>query len=196
MEDHQILSKKSPFRYIALALYVIALGVDIYEFVNELSGGTTFLYVNLALFIFDIVFGIFLIYGLIRRNLTILNLLLIIFKVYDGTYYVVQSLSSIDAGHINTLDQVSSYLCVAAGVLSFITLFFFSLHYYFEKKRFWFWVENTMFLTGIILLAAVIISICNITINQVRNSLFGEVLFMCIQTFAIYFVCLYVQDYE
>ena len=196
MEEKDLLPKHSPSRYIAIVLYFIALGVDIFRFVLETSAESfsTFSFVVLA---FDVVFGVFFLLGVIKRNFKLLNLMLIIFKVFDGTYYIFFSAMRIDEGSLNTLDRVMTDFCTVAGFLSLATLLLFCLHYYLEEKKYWIGVKISIILTGIILAVACILAIINV-VNEDSLGLeyMGEVLFMCMQTFAIYAVCEYVDNKE
>ena len=181
-------------RVIAMVLYFIAIAIDITRFVFQLMSGEFILY-DMAVLIFDTLFGMTLLFGLFKRNYSLIDLMLVILKVYDGTFFILNSLMKIDDGHINTLDFTTNMFLVAAGVVSLLTFVFFCFHYYFEENKYWKWIESTVFLTGLLLLFAVILSAINYFDQQVEWFYVVEIIAMCVQTFAIYFVCRYVQDY-
>ena len=162
MEDQNkvLLPKNRPSRYIAIVLYFIALAVDIIRFVLEINK-EGFLFFSFTILVFDVIFGVFLLIGLIKRNFKWLNLMLIIFKVFDGTYYILSSMVSLDSGHYNILDQVITDFCIVAGFLSFFSLLLFCMHYYSEEQRFWKALKISIIITGIVLGIAFIMSLIN-----------------------------------
>lgn len=184
----------SPERIIAMVLYLVAITMDIGRFIFQLVSGEFLLY-DMAVLIFDTLFGMALLFGLFKRNYSLIDLMLVILKVYDGVFFILNSLTKIDNGHINTLDFTCNMFLVAAGVVSLLTFVFFCFHYYFEENKYWKWIESTVMLTGLLLLVAVILSAINYFNQQVKWFYVVEVIAMCMQTFAIYFVCRYVQDY-
>ena len=169
--------------------------MDLARFGYEVKDGAM-LYYDIAVFALDLIFGIALLWGLIRRNFALIDLMLVILKVYDGTFFILKSLARIDAGHINLLDQISNYFLLGAGILSLITLLFFCFHYYYEKNRFWNWIMITVILTGFLLLVSSVLSIINHVANGIDWPDIIEASFMCVETFAVYFVCRYVRNYE
>ena len=185
----------SPMRLAALIFYIFAVIVDIFRFSFEVASGT-FLYYELAVIIFDTVFGFALVFGLFKRNYGLIDLMLVILKVWDGTFFILNNLMKFDNGHINYLERMTNDFLLAAGILSLTTFFFFCLHYYYEENKYWHWIEFTVFLTGIALLGATIVSIINCTTGDIQWFNVMEIVAMCLQTLAIYFVCRYVQDYE
>ena len=122
--------------------------------------------------------------------------MLVILKVWDGTFFILNSLNKIDSGHINTLENITNDFLLVAGVLSLTTFFFFCLHYYFEENKYWHWIEFTVLLTGIALLGATIVAIINCVGGGIQWFNVLDIVAMCFQTLAIFFVCLYVSDYE
>ena len=121
---------KAPrMRIAAIILYMITITVDIVRFVFSIVDGI-FSFYDLAALLFDTFFGIVLLFGLFKRNYSLIDLLLVILKVYDGTFFILNSLMRIDNGHANTLDFVSNMFLVGAGVVSLITFIFFCFHYY------------------------------------------------------------------
>lgn len=185
----------SPMRLAALVLYIFAVSVDIFRFSFEVASGT-FLYYELAVIIFDTVFGFALVFGLFKRNYGLIDLMLVILKVWDGTFFILNSLMKFDNGHINSLERITNDFLLAAGILSLTTFFFFCLHYYYEENKYWRWIELTVFLTGIALLGATIVSIINCSTGGIQWFNVMEIVAMCLQTLAIYFVCRYVENYE
>jgi len=185
---------KSPMRIIAIVLYSIAIVADIGRFIFQMTSGTFALY-ELAVLIFDTFFGLALLFGLFKRNYSLIDLMLVILKVYDGTFFILNSLMKIDNGHINTLDFTSNMFLVAAGVVSLITFIFFCFHYYYEENKYWKWIESSVMLTAILLFVAAVLTIVSYVNNQVNWFYVAEILAMCMQTFAIYFVCKYVEKY-
>ena len=185
----------SLMRLLALILYIFAVAIDIFRFSFEVASGT-FLYYELAVIIFDTVFGFALVFGLFKRNYGLIDLMLVILKVWDGTFFILNSLNKIDDGHINNLERVTNDFLLAAGVLSLTTFFFFCLHYYFEENKYWRWIEFTVLLTGIALLGAAVVAIINCAQGGIQWFNVFEIVAMCFQTLAIFFVCLYVSDYE
>ena len=186
---------KSPERIVAMVLYSIAIAIDITRFVFQIQSGEFLLY-DMAVLIFDTLFGIALLFGLFKRNYSLIDLMLVILKVYDGVFFILNSLEKIDHGHINTLDFTSNMFLVAAGVVSLLTFIFFCFHYYFEENKYWKWIESTVLLTALLLFVSVVLSTINYINQQVDWFYVVEIIAMCVQTFAIYFVCRYVQDYE
>ena len=182
-------------RIIAMILYFVAIFIDVGRFVFQVMDGEFLLY-DIAVLTFDTLFGIALIFGLFKRNYSLIDLMLVILKVYDGVFFILNSLTKIDNGHINTLDFVSNMFMVAAGVVSLLTFIFFCFHYYFEENKYWRWIESTVMLTGLLLLVSVILATINFINQEVDWFYVVEFVAMCMQTFAIYFVCRYVQDYE
>ena len=192
----KVLPKEfSPMRLAALILYMVAIVVDIFRFSFEMASGT-FLYYELAVITFDTIFGLVLVFGLFKRNYGLIDLMLVILKVYDGTFFILNSLNKIDTGHINLLERLSNDFLLTAGIISLITFFFFCLHYYFEENKYWRWIEFTVLLTGVALLGATIVSFINCLNGGVQWYSVLEIVAMCFQTLAIFFVCLYVSDYE
>ena len=185
----------SPMRLAALIFYIIAVAVDIFRFSFEVASGA-FLYYELAVIIFDTVFGFALVFGLFKRNYGLIDLMLVILKVWDGTFFILNSLMKLDNGHINYLERITNDFLLAAGILSLTTFFFFCLHYYYEENKYWHWIEFTVFLTGIALLGATIVAIINCTTGDIQWFNAMEIVAMCLQTLAIYFVCRYVENYE
>ncbi|MBE6134314.1 MAG: hypothetical protein E7178_06605 [Erysipelotrichaceae bacterium] len=185
----------SPMRLTALILYIFAVAVDIFRFAFEVADGA-FLYYELAVIIFDTVFGFALVFGLFKRNYGLIDLMLVILKVWDGTFFILNSLMKFDNGHINSLELITNDFLLAAGILSLTTFFFFCLHYYYEENKYWRWIEFTVFLTGIALLGATIVSIINCSTGGIQWFNVMEIVAMCLQTLAIYFVCHYVENYE
>ena len=196
MEPSRTLPKeRAPVRIVAISIYIFAVVLDLIRLIFQFQE-TQVVYYELAVLVFDAVFGIALIVGLLKRNLALIDLMLVILKVYDGTFFILNSLMRIDSGHINTLDRISNYFLIAAGVVSLITFFFFCLHYYFEENKYWKWIIFTVLLTAILLLVSAIISTINFAQGNVGWFYVVEILAMCLQTMAIHFVCRYVQDYE
>lgn len=185
----------SPMRLAALIFYIIAVAVDIFRFSFEVASGA-FLYYELAVIIFDTVFGFALVFGLFKRNYGLIDLMLVILKVWDGTFFILNSLMKLDNGHINYLERITNDFLLAAGILSLTTFFFFCLHYYYEENKYWHWIEFTVLLTGIALLGATIVAIINCTTGDIQWFNVMEIVAMCLQTLAIYFVCRYVENYE
>lgn len=185
----------SPMRLLALIFYILAVAVDIFRFSFEVAGGA-FLYYELAVIIFDTVFGFALVFGLFKRNYGLIDLMLVILKVWDGTFFILNSLMKFDSGHINTLERITNDFLLAAGILSLVTFFFFCLHYYYEENKYWHWIEFTVFLTGIAFIGATTVAIINCASGGVQWFYVMEIVAMCMQTIAIYFVCRYVENYE
>lgn len=185
----------APARYFATGLYMLALGIDIFHFIYE-TVNYGFTYYGFTILFIDVIFGFFLIYGISRRNLKLLDLMLIIYKVFDGTYFMIVGSRRIDAEHFNMLDSIASYLVALAGIVSFITLLFFCLHTYFKNRKFWTCVKISIIVTGIILAVAVALMVTNVILEPGLEFYYmTEVLFMCMQTFVIYAVCEYVDNY-
>ena len=152
MEPSRTLPKeRAPVRIVAISIYIFAVVLDLIRLIFQFRE-TQVVYYELAVLVFDAVFGIALIVGLLKRNLALIDLMLVILKVYDGTFFILNSLMRIDSGHINTLDRISNYFLIAAGVVSLITFFFFCLHYYFEENKYWKWIIFTVLLTALLLL--------------------------------------------
>ena len=185
----------SAMRLAAIIFYIFAVTVDIFRFSFEVASGAFLLY-ELAVIIFDTIFGFALLFGLFKRNYGLIDLMLVILKVWDGTFFILNSFMKFDSGHINYLERITNDFLLAAGILSLTTFFFFCLHYYYEENKYWKWIEFTVFLTGIALLGATIVAIINCTTGDIQWFNVMEIVAMCLQTLAIYFVCRYVENYE
>ena len=107
MEPSRTLPKeRAPVRIVAISIYIFAVVLDLIRLIFQFRE-TQVVYYELAVLVFDAVFGIALIVGLLKRNLALIDLMLVILKVYDGTFFILNSLMRIDSGHINTLDRIS-----------------------------------------------------------------------------------------
>ena len=113
----------SIMRLSAIFLYIFAVVIDIFRFAFEMASGT-FLFYELAVIIFDTIFGLALLFGLFKRNYGLIDLMLVILKVWDGTFFILNSLTKIDTGHINTLERVTNDFLFVAGILSLTTLYY------------------------------------------------------------------------
>ena len=90
-----IIKNKHIAYYLAIVLILISLLVQVVEFI-AVSMLDRFLLENLFAFLFEIVTNGFLIYALITKNNALIEVSLIVLKVFEGTYYPLRSFQRLD----------------------------------------------------------------------------------------------------
>ena len=116
--------------WLAISLISIALIVSINEFIF-LSLQQGFLYENLFSFIFEFVTNGMLIYALIRRKSVLVEIALVVLKVFEATYYPLRSCQRLDflleANNVPSFYIISHALFAIGAFSLLIALIFYCL---------------------------------------------------------------------
>ena len=91
-----LIKNKHVARMLAIVLISIALIIESIEFFSELQA-EGFLFENLFAYIFEIVTNGLLIYALITKKPQLIEIAIIVLKVFEGTYYPLRSSQRLDA---------------------------------------------------------------------------------------------------
>ena len=145
---------------LAIILISIALVLETVEFAFDCTTGA-FLFQNLFAYIFEVVTNELLIYALIRKHPPLIEIALVVLKVFEGTYYPIKSCERLDslllAQDGSTLDIVSHILFAISAFSLLFGLIFYCIYKLSDKIKYWdimkFWVLiASFFMFGITIL--------------------------------------------
>ena len=135
-----LIKNKHVARMLAIVLISIALIIESVEFFS-VAFEDRLLFENLFAYIFEIVSNGLLIYALIRKKPPLIEIALIVLKVFEGTYYPLRSSQRLDAllaSEASTFSIVTHILfAIAAFSLLFGLVFFCIYKLKDESIKFW-----------------------------------------------------------
>ena len=157
-----LIKNKHVARMLAIILILIALILESVEFFSELHA-EGLLFENLFAYIFEIVTNGLLIYALITKKPPLIEIALIVLKVFEGTYYPLRSSQRLDAllaSEASTFSVVTHVLfAIAAFSLLFGLIFFCVYKLRGEKVRHWDLMKVWVLIASIFMFAIVILYI-------------------------------------
>lgn len=157
-----LIKNKHVARMLAIILILIALILESIEFFSELHA-EGLLFENLFAYIFEIVTNGLLIYALITKKPPLIEIALIVLKVFEATYYPLRSSQRLDAllaSEASTFSIVTHILfAIAAFSLLFGLIFFCVYKLRGEKVRHWDLMKVWVLIASIFMFAIVILYI-------------------------------------
>ena len=169
LEKFNLIKNKSYAHSLAILLIVVALILQTIEFVANAAGGK-FLFETLFAYIFDFTTNILLAYALLRNKVVLIEIALVVLKVFDGTYYPLKSCQRLDAlmivEEIPTFYLVSHILFAVAAFSLLLALICYCTYKVRDNVRFWS-IMKIFVLVATVFMAAVAVLYC---IESARNS--------------------------
>ena len=129
--EFNFINNKELAKQLAVILLSIALFFVIAEFIcNILYKG--FYFEDLVGYVFEFLFNGSLIYALIRKKTTLIEITLVLLKVYEGTYYPLRSAQRLDTlnmySNASQFDISTHILFAIAAFSLLIALFLFCIY--------------------------------------------------------------------
>jgi len=156
-----IIRNKHIAYYLAIVLILISLMIQVVEFI-AVSMLDRFLLENLFAFLFEIVTNGFLIYALITKNNALIEVSLVVLKVFEGTYYPLRSFQRLDTliyGGGSDFYIVSHILFASAAFSLLLALIFFCIYKYKDTVKHWSAMKIAILVAAFFMLLIVIIYI-------------------------------------
>ena len=171
---------------LAVILICIALAVETVEFIT--SSIDYFLYQSLFAFLFEIITNGLLIYALLRKKPVLIELALVILKVFEATFYPLESCERLDA--LLRIDQIDTFYIVTHvlfAIAAFSLLFgliFFCIYKlkdnikYWDIMKIWVLVASVFMAVITILYAIEIVKNDNMSWEEILEPIALSILFL------------------
>jgi len=139
-KSFNLIKNKHAAYLLAIVLIIIALAIETVEFISESILGV-FLFENLFTYIFELVTNGLLIYALIRRNSILIEIALVVLKVFEGTFYPIKSCERLDslllAQDGTTFDIIAHILFAISAFSLLFGLICYCIYKYANKIKYW-----------------------------------------------------------
>ena len=184
----------------AIVLITIALLISINEFIF-LCIQDGFLYENLFAFVFEFSTNGMLLYSLIRKKSVLIEIALVVLKVFEATYYPLRSCQRLDMLILlEGLPQfyVVSHSLFAVGAFALlIGLIFYCLFKLWGKRIFWDIMKLWVLLSSVFMFIMSIVYIVEVSTNsQMQWEEMLEPITLCILFLGMFMTYEYVEEIE
>ena len=134
-----LIKSKALARGLAIGLIAAALAVMTLEFILDIVF-EGFYFENLFAYFFELVFSGGLLYAIIVKNPPIIEICLVVLKVFEGSYYPLRATQRIDAilnSNVSNFELANHLLFALAALLLLIALIFFCIYKYKNLLKYW-----------------------------------------------------------
>lgn len=163
-----LIKNKFIAHLFAIILISIALIIETVEFAFECTSGE-FLFQTLFAYIFEVVTNGLLIYALIKKYPPLIEIALIVLKVFEGTYYPIKSCERLDslllAQEGSVLDIVSHILFAISAFSLLFGLIFFCIYKLNDKIKYWDIMKLWVFIASFFMFGIAVLYIIDFAIN-------------------------------
>lgn len=172
-----LIKNKHVAYYLAISLIIIALLIETAEFIIECVEGN-FNFVGLFAYIFEIVTNGLLIFALVKKFNVLIELALVILKVFEATFYPMESCERLDklliTADVSTFYVVTHVLFAVTAFSLLFALVFFLIYKLKDKVKYWDIMKIWVLLASFCMLVTLILYI--IEINKNEDMQFEELL--------------------
>lgn len=163
-----LIKNKHMAYLLAITLITIALIIETVEFVFSCFS-EIFLFQDLFAYIFEVVTNGLLIYALISKKSVLIEIALIVLKVFEGTFYPIKSCERLDslllAQDGSTLDIVSHILFAISAFSLLFGLIFFCIYKYKDDIKYWDIMKLWVFIASAFMFGITILYIIDFAVN-------------------------------
>lgn len=191
-----LIKSKEAARLLAMFIISITIVLETVEYFVDLRHGFT--YERLFPYVFDMIANIFIVGTLIAKKIALIEVALIVLKVFDGTYYPFVSAQRLDALLMTqhyTVESITYYVLFAtAAFLLIVALFFFCVFKYNNSRKAWDVMKMFIMGSAVLMLVAIGLYIHEITIGNVH---WENILEPCCLFFlftGMFLTCEYVEE--
>lgn len=184
----------------AIVLIGIAILISINEFIF-LCIQQGFLYENLFAFVFEFVSNSLLLYSLIRKKTVLIEIALVVLKVFEATYYPLRSCQRLD--QLSLFDNMPQFYVISHSLFAvgafalLIGLIFYCLFKLRGKRIYWDIMKLWVLLSSVFMLVMSILYIIEVYSNP--NMVWEEMLepvTLCILFLGMFMTYEYVEEIE
>lgn len=198
IKDFNLIKDKYRARKIAIVFISVALLFSSLEFIFGLTFGH-FRYENLFAFLFELLANGILILAVVKMNVELVEIALVVLKVFEGTYYPLRSSQRLDAllakQVIDPFDIGIHILFAIAAFSLLFALIFFCIYKYNNKKKQWDIMKWCIIVSTVMMLASVVMySVYIATHNGNEWREIFEPLSMTMLFIGMFATCEYVEE--
>lgn len=191
-----LIKSKELSRMLAIIILSITLVLETVEFIVETQHGFTF--ERLFPYVFDLIGNIFIISTLIAKKIGLIEVALIVLKVFDGTYYPfigAQRLDMLLMTENYSLESVAYFIIFAtSSFLLIFALFFFCVFKYNGSRKAWDIMKIFILGAAVAMLVAIALYIHQITVRNVEWESILEPCCLFLLFTGMFLTCEYVEE--
>lgn len=196
-KEFNLIKNKGAARLLGIITISIALLIVTLEFIFTTTfEGFTF--ENLVTYLFELIVNGVLIYSLIIKKPTLIEISLVVAKVFEGTYYPIRSAQRLDIlvrSEVDTLEVVSHIFFAVTAFSLLVALLLFCIYKVLDKKVFWDAMKISILVsTSLMLISTVFYIITTIMYQGLGWEEILEPLSMSIMFFGMFAICEYVEE--
>ena len=183
--------------HLAIVLIIIALALETVEFIAESISGE-FLFQDLFAFIFELVTNGLLIYALIQKNSTLIEIALVVLKVFEGTFYPIKSCERLDslllAQDGTTFDIIVHILFAISAFSLLFGLIFYCIYKYKDDIKYWDIMKLWVFIASFFMFGVTILYVIDYINGNILWEEMLEPIALTILFFGMFMTYEYVEE--
>lgn len=195
-KEFNLIKNKSVARAIAIVLISIALVLETVEF--AVGAIHFFQFEKLFLFLFDLIANGFILGALFFKNIPLIEVGLIVIKVFDGTYYPLKSSRQLDilinVPNPDALDICEHVLFAIAAFSLLIALFFFCLYKFKGIRHAWDIMKHLLLIAALMMMISIVISSIEFSRGAMNWHEVLEPTFLSILFLGMFATCEYTEE--